>query len=191
MSHDSYLRRIARRAAAPVDLLRTLPGEQIALRGLLLVSGAAALTLAPGGRLVLAAALVLIGTPALVGAVAEPDGPGPALVLGTAVAAWVIRYGVAAPPLEITLALAVALALHHATAALCAAMVPTSRVEPVVVRRWAGRVAAGLVPAAGAAVAIRWLGRPAASVPLEFAGIAAVVVLVAAPVALSRLGRPR
>jgi hypothetical protein len=181
--------RVRRSVLGQARRLREVPPVQLALRALLLLTGAAALLIAPGGRLVLPGVLALAAVPALLAAVVRPDGQGPAVVLGAAAGAWTIRYGVAAPPWDATLAVAGALAVHHATAALCAAMPPTSRTEPAVVLRWAAHVGAVLALGGAVAVAVRLLGRPAASAPLEIAGVAAVVLVVAVPVLLARGGR--
>jgi hypothetical protein len=173
-------------AAAAKRATMRVPVAQLALRALLLLAGAAALLIAPGGRLVLPGVLVLAAVPALLSAAIRPDGPGPGVVLGAAAGAWTIRYGAATPPWDATLALTGALAVHHATAALCAAMPPTSRPEPAVLLRWAAQVATVLAVGGGVAGAVRLLGRPAASVPLEIAGVAAVVLVAAAPVLLAR-----
>ncbi len=185
-------RRVAAGAGAAVTgqvrLLRRLPAEQFAFRGLMLLTGAAALLIAPGGRLILPGLVALVAVPALLAGVLSPDGGAPAVVLGAAAGAWTIRYGVATAPFDATLAVAAALAVHHSTAALCAATAPTSRIEPSVVVRWAGQLAAGLAVAGGVAAMLRLLGRPAASVPLELAGVAATVLVVAVPVVLARRG---
>jgi hypothetical protein len=172
-------------AAVRLRGLRQVPVTQLALRVLLLLTGAAALAIAPGGRLVVPGLVALLGALALPAAVASPEGPGPAVVLGTAAAAWTIRYGVSTPPFDATLAVAGALILHHSTAALCAAMPLTSRIEPRVVLRWAGQLAVVLALAGAVAAGVRLLGRPAASVPLELLGVVAAVVVVAVPVLLS------
>ena len=166
--------------------LRRVPAPQLTLRALLLLTGAAALVIAAGGRLVLPGLVALVAVPALLDGVVSPDGQGPAVVVGAAASAWTIRYGVSSPPLDATLAVAGALVLHHSTAALCAAMPATSRVEPRVVLRWAGQVGAVLAVAGGVAAMARLLGHPSASVSLELVGIAAVVLAVAVPVLLFR-----
>jgi hypothetical protein len=176
----------ARAVVAAARGLRQVPAPQLALRALLLLTGAAALMIAPGGRLVPPGLVALVAAPALFGGVVNPDGQGPAVVAGAAAAAWTIRYGVSSPPFDATLAVAGALVLHHSTAALCAAMPATSRVEPGVVLRWAGQVGTVLAVAGGVAAAARLVGRSSASVPLELAGIAAVVLAVAVPVLLFR-----
>jgi hypothetical protein len=181
-------RGLARLATRRLRRLREVPVTQLALRALLLLTGAAAVLIAPGGRLVLPGVVALIAVPALLSALVRPGGPGPAVVLGAAAGAWTIRYGLAAPPLDATLAVAGALAVHHATAALCAAMPVTARVEPAVVLRWAGQLAAVLALGGAVAAAVRLLGRSAASVPLELTGIAAVVLVAAVPVLLARRG---
>jgi hypothetical protein len=174
------------RLAPPLRQLRRVPASQFALRALLLLTGAAALLIAPGGQLVLPGLVTALAVPALVIAVVRPDGGGPAVVLGAAAAAWTIRYGLSAPPLDATLAVAAALVIHHSTAALCAAMPPTSRIEPLVLLRWAGRLSLWLAVAGVVAAAVELLDRPAASAPLEFAGIAAAVAAAAVPVLLAR-----
>jgi len=185
MSHSSA-RMVARKAVREARRLREVPVAPLVCRGLVLLTGAAALVIAPGGRLVLPGLMVLVAVPALLGAVLNPGGLGPGVVLGAAAAAWTIRYGVAAPPFAATLALAAALVLHHATAALGAAIGLAGRVEPAVVLRWAGQVGVVLAVAGALAAAARWLGHPPASVPLELAGLVAVVLVAAVPVLLRR-----
>ncbi len=182
----SFLRRTVRTAGERARRLRLVSPGQLAFRALLLLTGAAALLVAPGGRLILPGLLALVAVPALLAGVLNPDGAGPAVVLGAAGAAWTLRYGVSTPPVDATLAVAGAVAVHHSTAALCAAMAPTSRIDPAVVLRWAAQVAVVLAVAVAAAGAVRLLGRPGASVPLETAGVAAVVGLVAVAVFLAR-----
>jgi hypothetical protein len=160
----------------------------IVLRAVMLVAGGTALVIGPGGEIVMAGLIALVGAFGLLVSVVRPDGAGPAVVLGCAALAWTVRYGLSAPPVAATLALALALALHHQAAALAAALPPTAAAEPAVLLRFARHTAVVLgLSAAVAAVALA-AGRPGGSVPLELAGLLAVVGVTAVPVLLSRRG---
>jgi hypothetical protein len=165
--------------------VRAVPPVQLGLRAVLAGTGGAALLLAPAGQLVAAGLLALTAVPALLAAVVRPDGGGPAAVLGLAVAAWALRYGVAAAPLGSAAVLAGLLYLHHLTAALCAALPPTAVPHRTVLARWGAHAALVLVLTGGLAAGLGLLGRPGASAPLELLGIAAAVGLAAVPVLLA------
>jgi hypothetical protein len=150
------------------------------------VTGAAALLVAPGGRLVVPGLIALVGAVGLLVAAARPDSAGSAVVLGAAALAWTVRYGLTRPPVAATLVLAVALALHHQAAALAAALPPTANVEPALLLRFGLHTAVVLAVSAAVAVLALAVGRPGGSVPLELAGLLAVVLVVAVPVVLSR-----
>jgi hypothetical protein len=173
--------------AARADL-RRMPIVQLVLRAVLLASGALALLVAPGGRLVVPGVLAIAAAAALVAGVIQPGGAGPTVVLGVAAFDWALRYGSDPAPAGATLLLAVTLYLHHTTAALAAAVPPTARIEQEVVLRWIGHTVGVLALAGGVALAVSAAGRPAASVPLELAGILAVVLLAAVPALLGRGG---
>ncbi|HEX6756425.1 MAG TPA: hypothetical protein VF109_10850 [Mycobacteriales bacterium] len=165
------------RAWAPVTL---------ALRAIVLVTGATALVLAPGGQFGVAGLVALAGAVGLLVSVARPDSGGSAVVLGAAAIAWTVRYGLSRPPVAATLVLAVALALHHQAAALSAALPPTATAEPAVLLRFGLHTAVVLALSAAVAIVALAVGRPGGSVPLELAALVAVAVVTAVPVWLSR-----
>ena len=158
-----------------------------ALRATMLVTGVFALGIAPAGRpLGPAGVVAAVGVLGLLAAVAEPDGAGPAVVLGAVVVAWTSRYGTAAAPTGTTLALAAALALHHQAATLSAALPPTARATRELLGRFAAHAALVLALSAAVAVLALAVARPGGSVPLELVGLAAAVLAAAVPVLLAR-----
>jgi hypothetical protein len=166
------------------DLRRWSP-EGWALRGLVVVTGAAGLAIAAaGGGLPLVA--VVIGALGLVEAAIRPGGAGAGVVIGGAAAAWILRYGTDRAPVAGALLLALALAVHHQVATLAAAAPPAAHVQPEVLVRFARH--GGLVLALSAVIGVLTLavGPPVGSAPLELLGVAAVVVVVVVPVLLSR-----
>jgi hypothetical protein len=163
-----------------------VPPAQVGLRTVIGGTGAAALLLAPAGQLVGAGLLTLLAVPGLVAAMVRPDGGGPAAVLGLAVAAWAVRYGVTAAPLGSAAVLAGLLYVHHLTAALCAALPSTAAPGRAVLARWGAHAALVLVLTGAVAAAAGLLGRPAASPPLELLGLAVGVGLAGIPVLLAR-----
>lgn len=175
-----------------MNLLSLLPDVRgwsratVLLRVTMLLTGAVALVVAPGGRLVTPGLIALVGAIALIGAVGWPDGAGPAVVLGAAALAWTVRYGVGRAPVLPTVVLALALALHHQAAALAAAVPPTATVDRAVLARFGRHGAVVLGLSAAVAVVALGVGRPGGSVPLEVAGLVAVVLVTAVPVLLSR-----
>jgi hypothetical protein len=110
------------------------------------------------------------------------------VVIGAAAGAWVLRYGADDASIAGTVALALALAVHHQAAALAAALPPTARVQRDVLVRFArhGALVLGLTAVLG--VLTLGLARPGGSVPLEVLGLVAAVVAVTIPVLLSRAG---
>ena len=170
----------------PHEVLRWSRTAQM-LRLLLVVAGATSLVLAAwGGGLPLVAAV--LGGCGLVAAAIRPGGQGPGVVLAGAGLAWVLRHGVAAPPVAGTAGLVFAMALHHQAAALAAALPVRASVERALLIRFArhGALVLGLTAVVG--VLVLGLARPGGSVPLELLGVAAAVVAVLVPVLLSRFG---
>jgi hypothetical protein len=178
-------RRVARSARA----VAALPAEQLVLRAVIGVAGGLALLIAPAGQLVGAGLIALLAVPALAAAVLRPDGAGPAGVLGAAIGAWAVRYGVTAAPLATAFVLSALLYVHHLTAALCAAVPPAAAIDREVLLRWAVHAAGVLALTGAAAGGLGLLGRPAPSAPLELLGIGAAVALAALLVLLARSGR--
>lgn len=158
----------------------------LAIRVLVVGSGAVALLVAPGGELVVAGMIAVVGLVGLYAAAVRPDGGGPAFVLGAAALAWVVRYGQQPPSVAATLVLAVALAVHHQAAALAAALPPTAHVDTAVLVRFGLHAAVVLLLAGAVAVVALAAARPGGSVSLELASLVAVALVVAVPVLLSR-----
>jgi hypothetical protein len=189
------VRRPALRLPAAADEVRRWSPLTVALRVTMLVTGIVALAIAPAGReLGPAGVIVAIGLLGLLAAVAHPDGAGPAVVVGAAAVAWTSRYGTAAPPVGTTLVLAIALAVHHQAATLSAALPPAARASRELLARFATHAALVLALSAAVAVLALAVARPGGSVPLELAGLAAAVLATAVPVLLARTragpGRP-
>jgi hypothetical protein len=133
---------------------------------------------------VIAAAGVL----GLLAAVPQPQGAGPAVVLGAAGLAWAAAHGSGSPPVRLTLLLAALLAVHHQAAALGAALPVTARPDRRLLVRFGRHLV--LVLALSGLLAVLALGvpRPGGSVPLELAGLLGAVLATAL---LVGLGRPR
>ena len=167
-------------------MLRTEAPVTLPLRAVLLLSGAVALLVAPGGRLVTPGLIAIVGTFGLLVSAVRPSSAGSTVVLGAAALAWTVRYGLDQPPLGSTVLLAVALALHHQAAALAAALPSTARVRAAVLRRFGVHTALVLALSTAVAAVALAVGRPGGSVPLELAGLLAVVLITAVPVVLSR-----
>jgi hypothetical protein len=165
--------------------LRSWSRTVLGVRAVLLVAGAGALAVAGWG-----AGFPLVGVIAgaggLLAAVIQPGGLGPAVVIGGAATAWVVRYGGDPPPAAGTVLLALALAVHHQAAALAAALPSTARVDRAVLVRFGGHGALVLALSAVIGALALLLARPAGSSSLELLGIVAVVVAVTVPVLLSR-----
>jgi hypothetical protein len=167
--------------------LRAWSRTVLAVRAVLLVAGAAALVGAGwGGAYPLVG--VVVGALGLVAAVIRPGGLGPAVVIGGAAAAWVLRYGSDPAPAVGTVLLALALAVHHQAAGLAAALPPTARVDRSILVRFARHGAVVLAAAAVVGALALLTTRPAGSSSLELLGVLAVVVAVVVPVLLSRSG---
>ena len=165
--------------------LRSWSRTVLAVRAVLLVAGAGALVGAGwGGGPALVG--VTAGVLGLVSAVIQPGGLGPAVLIGGAATAWLLRYGGDPAPAAGTVLVALALALHHQAAALGAALPPTARVDRAVLVRFGRHGALVLALSAVIGALALLLARPAGSSSLELLGIVAVVVVVTVPVLLSR-----
>jgi hypothetical protein len=167
--------------------LRAWSRTVLAVRAVLLVAGAGALVAAGwGGGYPLVA--VVVGALGLLAAGAQPDGFGPAVLIGAAATAWVLRYGGEAAPAAGTVLLALALAVHHQAAGLAAALPPTAPVGRSILVRFARHGALVLAAAAVIGALALLAARPAGSSSLELLAVVAVVVAVVVPVLLSRSG---
>jgi hypothetical protein len=170
-----------------LDDLRRWTPEGLALRGLVAVAGAGALALASDRGLPLAS--VIVGLLGLLTAVVRPEGTGPAIVIGGATVAWILRYGSDQPPVTGTVLLALSLAVHHQAAALAAAAPPTARIRAPILLRFARHGALVLVLSVAVGLFALAAAPPAGSAPLELFGVVAVVIVVLVPVLLSRANR--
>jgi hypothetical protein len=161
----------------------------VLLRLTLLVAGGAALALAPNGRFGAPGMIAAVGALGLLLAVLQPEGAGPALVIGAAALAWAARHGSGSPPAGLTLLLAVLLAVHHQAAALAAALPVTARVHPRLLLRFGRHLALVLALSGLLAVLVLGIARPGGSVLLERAGLVGAVLAAAVLVLLGRLRR--
>jgi hypothetical protein len=167
--------------------LRAWSRTALGVRAALLVAAAGALLCAGwGGGYPLVG--VVLGALGLVAAVLRPGGLGPAVVIGGAATAWVLRYGGDPAPVAGTVLLALALAVHHQAAGLAAALPPTARVDRSILVRFARHGAVVLAAAAVVGALALLAARPAGSSSLELLAVVAVVVAVLVPVLLSRSG---
>lgn len=172
---------------ARLAVVRSWTRLTVALRVTVALSGAVALLAAPGGRLV-PGLVAVVGGAGLLVSVVRPGSAGPAVVLGAAALAWTARYGLHQPPVGGTVLLAAALVLHHQSAALAAALPPTAGVQADVLLRFGLHAVTVLVLSGAVAILTLAVGRPGGSVPLELAGLLAVVLVTAVPVLLARRG---
>jgi hypothetical protein len=163
-----------------------MPGEQLVVRGIVLVSGVGALAVAAGGHPLGAGVIALLVLPAAFAAVVAPGGSAAALVMTGAAVAWVVRYGLDTPSLGLAAVEAALLYLHHLSAALLVDVGPRASLAPAVLRRWSAHAGTVLGLTVAATAVLAAVGRPAASTPLELIGLAAAAGLAAALVALAR-----
>lgn len=184
------LRRPELRFAPELAAVRRWSPVAVLLRLLLLGTGGAALAIAPAGRFGGPGVVALVGVLGLLGALAQPHGVGPAIVLGAATLSWVVRYGTDAPPIGRTMLLATLLVVHHHAAALGAALPVTARVDRRVLVRFGTHLALVLALSGLLAVLALGVARPGGSVPLELTGLAAAVLATAVLVGLGRVRPP-
>ncbi|HEV7657255.1 MAG TPA: hypothetical protein VGP36_21345 [Mycobacteriales bacterium] len=170
----------------PHEILRWSRPVQI-IRGLEVLAGAGALVAGGwGGGIPLV--VTILGAFGLLSAAANPAGLGPGVVIAGAGLGWVLHYGVDTAPVLGTVLLTLALAAHHQTAALAAALPNRARVHRDVLVRFGRHGGIVLILTAGVATLALALGKPGGSVPLELIGVVAVVAAIAVPVVLSRAG---
>ena len=177
---------LSRPELAPVRRWSAVP---VLLRLTLVAAGGAALALAPDGRFGVPGMIAGVGALGLLLAVSQPQGGGPAIVLGAAALAWAARHGSGSPPVGRTLLLAGLLAVHHQAAALAAALPVTVRVDPRLLLRFGGHLALVLALSGLLAVLALGVARPGGSVLLERAGLVGAVLATAVLVLLGRLRR--
>ncbi len=170
--------------------LRAMPPIQFALRAGVLLTGAIA-ALLPQQQFVggLAVLIVVALLGALMAAVA-PETPGAAIALVMVAVLWIVAYGLhGAPSIALTTGLAADLYVFHTLTALCAAMPATARIDPEVLVRWSRHGLVTLAVSAVVAAIAFVLPRLTGSLPLELAGLLAVIALTAVPVWLARARR--
>jgi hypothetical protein len=170
--------------------LRAMPPIQLALRAGVLLTGAIA-ALLPQQQFVggLAVLIVVALLGALMAAVA-PETPGAAITFVMVAVLWLVAYGLhGAPSIVVTTGLALDLYVFHTLTALCAAMPATARIDPEVLIRWSRHALITLAVSGVVAAVAFVLPRLTGSLPLELAGLLAVVALTAVPVWLARTRR--
>ena len=142
----------------------------------LLLGGLGGLALAFAGPTVPGVALTALGAGALLLSVAQPDSAGPAVVIGAAAAGWLLR-GADGGLLRLV-ALALALAVVHFSAALAAVTPVGAWIDRRVLARWVLRGAAAT--AAGVLVVVATGALPETGAPAWTAAVALLSVAAAA-----------
>jgi hypothetical protein len=157
-------------------------------RAALAVAGLAALLLPLPRATPLGVVLLVTGLVALGYAVLRPGTAGPAVVIATAVLAWLGTPD--GPGRTARLAvLALALALVHSSAALAAVVPLRAPVPPRLLLRWAGWTVAATAVGGGAVAAASLLPSAVPPVAATVAGVLAVALAGAAAGALALVRR--
>ncbi len=184
---------LARFLTATVGAFRTLrdmPAAQLLLRAALLATGTGAVFVPHQPWVGGMAVLLAVGILGALMAAVVPDSPGATITLVLVAVVWVIAYGLhGVPPIALTAALAADLYLFHTLAALCAAMPPTARIDTRLLTDWGRHALITLAASAVVAAGAFGLPRLQGSLPLELAGLLAVIALTAIPVWLARARR--
>jgi hypothetical protein len=178
--------RLGASAREVTAVLRAMPVAQLAVRGLLVLTGVLAFALMPdrGGSLAgLAAWCGLAGVPV---AAVLPGSDGAAAVLGGLGVSWIVGYGGHIPPLGPTALLGALLYVHHLAAAYAAATPPSALPDRRLARRWAVPLLAGLLALPSAAAAAYGTHQLPPSPVLQLAGLAGVLATAALIVLLTR-----
>jgi hypothetical protein len=166
---------------------RAMPGQQLGLRGAFFALGIAALAIPIPYWPSVPGVLAVFGFLVLLVATAAPSGIAPGVVIGFGAVEWIVGYGWERDPNHyLTVALAVALYLVHSVGALCAAMPPTARCEPVLLVRWFTTSGLVLLGFAVVVAIVYAMGELPGSLSLELAGFVGVLAVVAVPVWLAR-----
>ena len=166
--------------------VRAMPVAQMALRGVLVLTGAVAFALLPdrGGSLAGVVALfVLVALPV---AAARPGSDAPAVVVGAAALSWLVGYGGQLPPAAATVLLGAVLYVHHLTAAFAAAAPATALLDPRLLPHWSVPLLAGLATLGAAAVAAYGTHELPLSPVLQIAGLVGVLAATGLLVLLTR-----
>jgi hypothetical protein len=159
-------------------------------RAALAVAGLAALLLPLPRATPLGVVLLVTGLVALGYAVLRPGSAGPAVVIATAVLAWLGTPD--GPGRTARLAvLALALALVHSSAALAAVVPPRTPLPARLLLRWAGWTAAATAVGGGAVAAASLLPATAPPVPATVVAVLAVAAAGTAAGVLALTARRR
>jgi hypothetical protein len=167
--------RLLVRWRAGLRTFRAMPAAQIALRGLLVVTGVAGFALVPDRGASLAGIAAWIGLVSAPVAAVHPGSDAPSAVLGGTAIAWVAGYGGHLPPAAATVLLGTVLYVHHLVATLAAAAPATALLDPRLAGRWAVPLLVGLAALGAAAVAGYGTREVPLSPVLQIAGLAGVL----------------
>jgi hypothetical protein len=163
-----------------LNTLRDMPGQQYGLRALVGILALAAMAVAVSWgdpKMIAPGVIALVGIPI---AVIAPRKLGSIVVLVAAVVAWFIRFHSADnQPIARVVALAALLYLLHSTATLAASMPVTARFDRAVLRRWYAHAVLTLAIFGVVVLVVDNLAHLAGSRPLEYLGLAAILVPVA------------
>ena len=151
----------------------------------LAVAGLAAIALPLPRATPLGVLLLVTGVVGLGYSLLRPGSTGPALVIATAVLAWLDSPDGSWRTARLA-ALALAVALVHSSAALAAVVPVRAAVPPRLLLRWAGWTAAATAVGGGAVAAASLLPATAPPVPVTVVAVLAVVAAGAAAGALAR-----
>lgn len=137
------------------------------------VAGLAALALPLPGAQPLGVGLTLLGVLALARSLRQPGSTGPAAVIAAAALSWLSSPGGQMHDVRLV-ALALALAVVHSSAALAAVVPPRSRVPGPLLARWAGWTVAATAAGVAAVEVPSLLHRTPGPVPITVAVLLAV-----------------
>lgn len=181
---------VARTISASWATLRAMPPEQYGLRAAVLGAGAGGLAVAvsPNGIDVLWGTIAAVGLLAIVRSGWVLAQPVYLIAVGLM---WLTGHAThRTPAVGAALALAVLLYLVHSTGALLAAMPCTAHIDRPTLRRWYARVLVVLLVVGALAGILTVTATLPGSLGLELAGMAGVVLLIAAPILALQHRRP-
>jgi len=171
---------------AGLRTFRAMPAVQVALRGLLVLTGVVAFALQPDRGVTLAGVAAWFALLAVPVAAVRPTSDASTVVLGGTGVAWVIGYGGHLPPAAATVLLGAVLYLHHVAASFAAAMPPTAMPDRRLAARWSVPLLAGLTALGAAAVTAYGTHELPLSPVLQIAGLAGVLAAAGLLVLLTR-----